>query len=195
VIKMPERVTKEERSISLAIEKARDAKEELLLSLENNRNPMKDESEHFKLKRPKAETAKDLIPDNQKEEAWGLGGQMTKFSKVKKILKAILESDLNDNPVWNKEAKEEITNLNEKVQDAHEQMSKILTDIEAGKIDIDGQMGALKSAISIFEEFKMLAGGTIKEGPEDPNTKRPRTTGDPKSDQVNPYVDEEEYMA
>ena len=31
---MPERVTKEERKISLAIEKARSAKEELVLSLE-----------------------------------------------------------------------------------------------------------------------------------------------------------------
>lgn len=52
---MPERVTREERTISLAIEKARNAKEQLALSLENNRNPSKDESEAVKLKRPKAE--------------------------------------------------------------------------------------------------------------------------------------------
>ena len=39
---MPQRVTREERIISLAIEKARNAKENLLLSLENNRNQCKD---------------------------------------------------------------------------------------------------------------------------------------------------------
>ena len=193
---MPERVTKEERKISLAIEKARDAKEELLLSLENNRNPIRDESEHFKLKRPKAEKDTTKFESNDGPATnHAYAGEMAKFSKIKKILKAILESDLNDNPVWNEEAKEGIANLNERVQDTHDHMNKILADIKAGKIDIDGQMGALESAISIFEEFKMLAGGTIKEGPEDPNTKRPRTTGDPKSDQVNPYVDEEEYLA
>ena len=53
---MPERVTKEERKISLAIEKARAAKEELELSLkDNNRSPEKTDFEKGKLKRPKAE--------------------------------------------------------------------------------------------------------------------------------------------
>jgi hypothetical protein len=161
---MPERVTKEERLISLLIEKARDAKEILIMSLENNRNPVQDESEVFKLKRPKAENYEAKFVSN------AYAGEMAKFTKVKKILKAILESDLTDNPVWNEEAKEGIANLNERVQDTHDQMEKIVADIKAGKTDIDEQMGALQSAISIFEEFKMLAGGTIKEGPEDPHT-------------------------
>jgi len=164
---MPERVTKEERSISLAIEKARSAKEELLLSFENNRNPIRDESEHFKLKRPKAETAKDLIPDNQKEEAWGLGGQMTKFSKVKKMLKAILESDLNDNPVWNREGAETIT---AKLEEAHEQMSKILEEIDSGEANMDEQLVAIQSIIKTLEKFKMFSGGSIREGQEDRQT-------------------------
>jgi hypothetical protein len=177
---MPERVTKEERSISLAIEKARSAKEELLLSFENNRNPIRDESEHFKLKRPKAEKDTTKFESNDGPATnHAYAGDMTKFTKIKKILKAILESDLSDNPVWNEEAKEGIVNLNEKVKDTHEQMSKILEDIKAGKIDIDGQMGALQSAISIFEEFKIIAGGTIKESPEDPHTEIPRTADDP----------------
>ena len=77
---MPERVTKEERKISLAIEKARAAKEELELSLkDNNRSPEKTDFEKVKLKRPKAETAKDLVPKNQKEEGFGLGGQMVDY--------------------------------------------------------------------------------------------------------------------
>ena len=61
---MPERVTKEERKISLAIEKARSAKEELLASLENNRNPIKDDSEAVKVKRPKAENDKTKFESN-----------------------------------------------------------------------------------------------------------------------------------
>lgn len=61
---MPERVTKEERKISLAIEKARSAKEELLASLENNRNPIEDDSEVVKIKRPKAENDKTKFKSN-----------------------------------------------------------------------------------------------------------------------------------
>tara|TARA_R110000744_G_scaffold95062_3_gene183773 strand:- start:1680 stop:1916 length:237 start_codon:yes stop_codon:yes gene_type:complete len=61
---MPERITKEERKISLAIEKARSAKEEILASLENNRNPVDDESEVVKVKRPKAENDKTKFVSN-----------------------------------------------------------------------------------------------------------------------------------
>jgi len=55
---MPERVTREERKISLAIEKARDAKEELLLSLENNRSPLEKDKIMEKKKIKKTKTAK-----------------------------------------------------------------------------------------------------------------------------------------
>ena len=61
---MPERVTKEERQISLLIEKARSAKEVLVASLENNRNPIDDESEVVKLKRPKAENHEPKFVSN-----------------------------------------------------------------------------------------------------------------------------------
>ena len=51
---MPERVTREERTISMAIEKARSTKEILYNSLmDNNRNPMEDKSEAVKVKRPR----------------------------------------------------------------------------------------------------------------------------------------------
>ena len=53
---MPERVTKEERQITIMIQKAREAKEMLYQSLiDNNRSPEDDDSEAVKLKRPKAE--------------------------------------------------------------------------------------------------------------------------------------------
>ena len=52
---MPERVTPEERLVSLLIQKARDVKTLLHQSLnDNNRSPVDDDSEAVKLKRPKA---------------------------------------------------------------------------------------------------------------------------------------------
>ena len=44
-----------------------------------NRSPEKTDSEKVKVKRPKAETAKDLVPKNQEKEGYGLGGQMVDY--------------------------------------------------------------------------------------------------------------------
>jgi hypothetical protein len=97
---MPERVTRKEREISLLIEKAREVKETLYQSMyDNNRSPAKDESEVVKVKRPKAEKA-----DKITNEA---AGEMTEFKKALTILKQILESDYEDNPIWNKERVDE----------------------------------------------------------------------------------------
>tara|TARA_R110002050_G_scaffold221995_1_gene357885 strand:+ start:1428 stop:1964 length:537 start_codon:yes stop_codon:yes gene_type:complete len=176
---MPERVTKEERKISLAIEKARDAKEELLLSLENNRNPIRDESEHFKLKRPKAEKDTTKFESNDGPATnHAYAGEMAKFSKIKKMLEDIIKS----NPVWEKDAKEGIDNVYEKVNNAHAQLSKIMEDVKAGKTDMHDQMGAINSILTMLNELRMLSGGNIREGPEDPHTEMPRTADDPTLD-------------
>ena len=75
---MPERVTKEERIVSLAIEKARTAKEMLSLSLENNRLPKEDDSEHVKVSKPKVENDKTKIENNTgTHSGYGLGGETT----------------------------------------------------------------------------------------------------------------------
>ena len=104
---MPQRVTKEERMVSLVIEKARDAKEILYQSMyDNNRSPVKDESEAVKVKRPKAEKADKISNETQKDSGYGLAGEVTEFKKAVLILKNILESDYEDNPIWNKEAVE-----------------------------------------------------------------------------------------
>ena len=109
---MPERVTKQERQISLLIEKARSAKEVLVASLENNRNPIDDESEAIN------------------------------------ILKAINESDYRDNPEWNEEASER---LESELTAAHDQMSKIIEGIKAGKGNLFGQLGALVSTLETMQ--------------------------------------------
>jgi len=64
---MPERVTKEERVISMTIEKAKEVKEILHQSLtDNNRLPSEDKNEAVKLKRPKAKEEEN-VPESQKE--------------------------------------------------------------------------------------------------------------------------------
>lgn len=82
---MPERVTKEERRISLAIEKARSAKELLHQSLyDGNRLPDEkdDRMEKVKTKRPKAEKDKTKIETNDgTHSGYGKGGEETHFKK------------------------------------------------------------------------------------------------------------------
>jgi len=117
---MPVRVTKEERIISMVIEKAREVKQLLHLSLnDNNRSPIDDDSEVVKLKRPKAENAKDLVPKNRKGDGYGLGGQMTHFKKAVVIMKSILKQEM-DNPFLNEERK-----------------NKAIADLEATEKELD----------------------------------------------------------
>jgi len=80
---MPERVTKEERIVSLTIEKARNAKELLHQSMyDNNRLPDEkdDRMEKVKVKRPKAEKDKTKIENNDgTHSGYGKGGETTEF--------------------------------------------------------------------------------------------------------------------
>jgi hypothetical protein len=104
---MPERVTREERKISMAIQKARDAKEVLYHSLmDNNRSPMDDESEHVKLKRPKAENY--TYKGESNDGPTTLHAYAGEITKAITILKQIKESDYETNPVWDAEDREEI---------------------------------------------------------------------------------------
>ena len=94
---MPERVTKEERKISMAIQKARDAKEVLYCSLmDNNRSPKEDKSEHVKLKRPKAENY--TYKGESNDGPTTLHAYAGEITKAITILKQIKESDYETNP-------------------------------------------------------------------------------------------------
>ena len=79
---MPERMTKEERTISLAIEKARKAKELLQQESIHERLPLDSDIEVEKIKKPKVTNVK---PKNQtqKKEGYGLAGETTEH-KIKK---------------------------------------------------------------------------------------------------------------
>ena len=81
---MPERVTKEERIVSLAIEKARKVKQELNAK---NVEPtqvriVETDPEPVKIKRPKAVNVK-VENQTQDKEGYGLGGETTEH-KIKK---------------------------------------------------------------------------------------------------------------
>lgn len=80
---MPERVTKEERIISLAIEKARKAKEELSAKQRKNIEPTQvleidTDPEVEKIKRPKVQDASKITNQTQKKEGYGLAGESLK---------------------------------------------------------------------------------------------------------------------
>ena len=80
---MPERVSKEERIISLAIEKARKAKEELSAKQRKNIEPTQvleidTDPEVEKIKRPKVQDASKIINQTQKKEGYGLAGESLK---------------------------------------------------------------------------------------------------------------------
>tara|TARA_R100001510_G_scaffold48772_1_gene46770 strand:+ start:420 stop:971 length:552 start_codon:yes stop_codon:yes gene_type:complete len=101
---MPQRVTREERVVSMVIEKAREAKELLYQSLmDNNRSPMEADSEVVKIKRPSAETPKNLIPDNRPTDGYNLGGQMTEFKKSLMLFKMLLKQERESNPFLDEE--------------------------------------------------------------------------------------------
>ena len=73
---MPERVTKEERMVSLAIEKARKTIETLRESTQVI--PVDTEVEVQKIKRPKVQDASKITNQTQEKEGYGLAGETLK---------------------------------------------------------------------------------------------------------------------
>tara|TARA_B100001287_G_scaffold272120_1_gene273382 strand:+ start:2853 stop:3449 length:597 start_codon:yes stop_codon:yes gene_type:complete len=89
---MPERVTREERMVSLAIEKARLAKEELSAKKRMNIEPTQvleidTDPEVEKITRPKVQDASKITNQTQKKEGYGLAGEsLKKQDKPKRMV-------------------------------------------------------------------------------------------------------------
>ena len=83
---MPERVTKEERLVSRALEKARKVKE--LLNRENDTNITEKviEIEIVENKKVKPTMADKIPNQTQKKEGYGLAGEITKSSRELEII-------------------------------------------------------------------------------------------------------------
>jgi len=79
---MPERVTKEERMVTLAIEKARKTIETMRESTQVI--PVDTEVEVQKIKRPKVQDASKITNQTQDKEGYGLAGETLKKSLVLK---------------------------------------------------------------------------------------------------------------
>jgi len=99
---MPEKVTRQEKIISLAIEKARKAKEELSAKKRMNIEPTQvkevDTSvEEVKIKRPKVQDASKITNQTRKDEGYGLAGEslMKSFRYYSDNVKQ-LENKVND---------------------------------------------------------------------------------------------------
>lgn len=96
---MPERVSREERVISMTIEKARQVKELLRESMEGNRLPDEKDNrmEKVSLKRPKAEKDKTKMENNTgTHSGYGKAGETTQFKKMDMTVGDGYAKDLGD---------------------------------------------------------------------------------------------------
>ena len=169
---MPERVTRDERRISMAIQKARDAKEVLYQSImDNNRSPMKDESEHVKVKRPKAEKGEVDIKTNEgTHSGYGLAGQITKAIR---LLKAVKESDYETNPFLDDEERRTILNAIDETERAISELKTGLTN--ADKQDKDDMREILiRKELDAIPEQTMFYDSENSEKTIDPEYQRDR---------------------
>lgn len=158
---MPERVTREERKISMAIEKARDAKEVLYHSImDNNRSPMKDESEAVKLKRPKAEkdTTKFESNDGPTTLHAYAGEEMKKAAL---IVKAVLESDYDTNPLLDSEDRKAVLDALDETREAidtlRQEMNKDMDASDKAKLSklihrLNAKTDVMVEALSMIPE-------------------------------------------
>jgi len=153
---MPERVTREERTISLAIEKARNAKEQLALSLENNRNPSKDESEAVKLKRPKAE--KDNTKFDSNDGPTTLHAYAGDITKAIMVLKNIKESDYMTNPFLDEEDRKMLT---ERIGELDRTITNLAREFKEGDASNRSQISRMITSLSglvgdLEKEFRKI---------------------------------------
>jgi|TARA_R100000084_G_scaffold109306_1_gene75608 seryl-tRNA synthetase len=156
---MPERVTREERQISLLIQKAREAKEMLYQSLmDNNRSPEDDDSEAVKLKRPKAENYNYKAESNDGPAT--LHAYAGEITKMVMLLKNILPEDYETNPFLDDEKRVKLisqidglaamlSGLSKQIQDAKpEEQREMMGEI----ITINRKLKALEEELSKIPE-------------------------------------------
>ena len=155
---MPERVTREERMVSLAIEKARKAKEELSAKQRKNNEPTQvleidTDPEVEKIKKPKVQDASKITNQTQKNEGYGLAGEsLKKQDKPKEPFKTrIIKKDFKDmrNLLSKLEfttnrlvedlyanLRENPTKMNRRNFDAIQQISRLINDDNDGAVAI-----------------------------------------------------------
>jgi len=133
---MPERVTKEERIISMAIEKARELK-----YLTNNSLGEEPKMKKVKGKEPIDKKSDKITNETQKDSGYGLAGEITEFKKAVMFLKEVLESDYEDNPVYERDNKqyEQLREMRQQADDdanaTFKEMEMLLNEYKGGQMD------------------------------------------------------------
>ncbi len=162
---MPERVTKEERQISIMIQKAREAKEILYQSLmDNNRNPMDDDSEAVKLKRPKAENY--TYKGESNDGPINLHAYAGEITKMVSILKNILPEDYETNPMLDHEKRMKLisqidglaamlTGLSKQIKEAKpedkEKMMKIIVRVNKELMNLEEELHGMPEQTKFYD--------------------------------------------
>ncbi len=176
---MPQRVTREERKISIMIQKAREAKEILYQSLmDNNRNPEEDDSEAVKLKRPKAENYNYKAESNDGPTTFhAYAGEITKMVM---ILKNILPEDYETNPMLDHEKRMKLiaqvdglaamlTGLSKQIKEAKpedkEKMLKIIVRVNKELMELEDELHGMPEQTKFYDSD--YSGETL-----DPNFER-----------------------
>lgn len=179
---MPERVTKEERQISIMIQKAREAKEMLYQSLmDNNRSPEDDDSEAVKLKRPKAENYNYKAESNDGPTT--LHAYAGEITKMIKLLKAILPEDFDTNPALDHEKRmnllQQIDGLDDMLRGMREQLKtadkETKQEIMNGIRRINSQLTKLEEELREVPEQTMFYDSDYSSETLDPNFERRST--------------------
>jgi len=180
---MPERVTREERQISIIIQKAREAKEILYQSLmDNNRNPMDDDSEAFKLKRPKAENYNYKAESNDGPTT--LHAYAGEITKMYKLLKAVLPEDFETNPFLDDEKRRNILGQIDGFDKMLQGLARDLKDVKDPDMkrfmqkhimDITEQLGKLEEQLSKIAEQTIAYDSDYSGETLDPNFERRST--------------------
>ena len=178
---MPERVTREERKISLMIQKAREAKEMLYQSLmDNNRNPMDDESEAVKLKRPKAENYNYKAESNDGPAT--LHAYAGEITKMVTLLKNILPEDYETNPFLDDEKRVKLISQIDGLSTMLSGMAKQIKEAKVSEqpaimdkmVEINQKLAALEKELSQVPEQTKFYGSEYSGETLDPEYERNR---------------------
>tara|TARA_R110001592_G_scaffold114064_2_gene313577 strand:+ start:2970 stop:3569 length:600 start_codon:yes stop_codon:yes gene_type:complete len=191
---MPERVTREERKISMAIQKARDAKEVLYQSvMDNNRSPMRDESEVVKLKRPKAEKDTTKFESNDGPTTFhAYAGEEMK--KAALIIKAVLQSDYDTNPMLDQEDRRTVLNSLDETRRAidtlRQEMKKDMDASSKAKLSklihtLNAKTDVMVQALNMIPSRTKISPESSSRNPEDS-----RDMTEPDRDFINDELDD-----
>ena len=156
---MPEKVTKLEKLVELAILKAKEVIQEATEDRIENKDDLM--GEEVKVKRPTKNPKEVKLGNPVGKEGYGLAGQVSKMVSIHEELKKVLNPNITSNEALDFGEDSERTRPNEMTQQIYLQnldkldddMDKLLSDMKSGKIT-DRQY--VSGMMPLLEEMKRL---------------------------------------